>query len=99
MNKNIKKYEAKLLLNSYSSQGAVSASKNLAELKSSDLVKAASVWLNNDDMPLISEGTISTESLMKHFNMAYPATLIFIEWYRDDPTTAMSALESGGLLQ
>lgn len=99
MSTNIKKFEAKLLRNGYSSQGAVSASKNLAELKSSDLVKASYVWLNNDDMPLISEGNISTESLMKHFNMAYPATLIFIEWYREDPTTAMSALESGGLLQ
>lgn len=99
MNTNIKKFETKLLRNGYSSQGAISASKNLAELRSSDLVKAASVWLNNEDTPLISEGNITTESLMKHFNMAYPATLIFIEWYRDDPTTAMSSLESGGLLQ
>ena len=77
MNNNIKKFELKLLRNGYSFQGAVSASKNLVRLKSSDLVNASFVWLNNDDMPLISEGNISTESLMKHFNMAYPATLIF----------------------
>ena len=49
MNTNIKKFETKLLRNGYSSQGAISASKNLAELRSYDLVKAASVCLNIED--------------------------------------------------
>lgn len=85
-----------LVKSGYTDHGAESAAKSLSEMKSQDLIEACLAWLESRKTPLIHEGSLSTDSLMKNFKMTYPAALIFIDWYRQDPDTASQAIETGG---
>lgn len=85
-----------LIKTGYTHQGAESAAKSLSEMKSQDLIEACLTWLESRKTPLIHEGALSTDSLMNNFQMTYPAALILIDWYRQDPDTASQAIETGG---
>lgn len=60
-----------------------------------DLDEAVSRWARNRlDKVDIHAGVHSARSLMAH-GLAYPAALVFLDWYRTDPTTASLALDAG----
>ena len=85
-----------LIKSGYSVQGAESAAKSISELHSDDIRDACAMWLETKQTLPVSESVFSTDLLMKRYGMTYPASLIFLEWYRDDPSNALLALELGG---
>lgn len=85
-----------LIKSGYSTQGAESAAKQIADMHSDDIRRACAIWLESRQRTPISEGVFSTDLLMNNFGMTYPASLIWLEWYRDDPSNAIMALEMGG---
>ena len=85
-----------LIKSGYTIHGAESAAKQIAGFHSKDIRDACVIWLESRRKTQISEGVFSTDLLIKNFSMTYPASLIWIEWYREDPSNALMALETGG---
>lgn len=85
-----------LIKSGYSVQGAESAANSISELHSEDIRNACAEWLETRQTMPVSEGVFSTDLLMKNYGMTYPASLIFLQWYRDDPSNALLALQYGG---
>ena len=77
----------------YSYTSASKAAEDLCNLKSVDLKEGLLDWLQTDAETAIGGGAYSTYILMEKYHMTYPAALIFLDWYREDPKAAVSVLE------
>lgn len=77
----------------YSSASASKTAEDLCNLKYADLRKGLLDWLQTDTQTLIQGEPYSTAYLMEKYHMTYPAALIFLEWYRENPTAAVSVLK------
>ena len=78
----------------YSSASAFKTAEDLCNLKCVDLRKGLMDWLRTDTQNVIQDDPYSTDFLMEKYHMTYPAALIFLEWYRENPTAAVSVLET-----
>lgn len=78
---------------SYSSVSASKTAEDLSRIQHSELKKGLLNWLQADIQTLITVGEYSTDFLMEKYNMTYPASLIFLDWYRTDPNVAALALK------
>ena len=76
----------------YSSTSASKTAEDLCNLKCADLKEALLVWLRTDARTVIQDSPYSTIILMERYHMTYPAALIFLEWYRENPEAALSVL-------
>ncbi len=77
---------------SYSYSCASRTAKDLCRLKSADLREGLLDWLRDGTETVIKDGAFSTVRLMEEHHMTYPAALIFLDWYRESPESAASAL-------
>lgn len=77
----------------YSSPSASRTAEDLCNLKCTDLREALLRWFRTDTQTVIQDDPYSTVFLMEKYHMTYPAALIFLEWYREDPKAAMSVLQ------
>lgn len=76
----------------YSPASASKTAEDLCGLKYTDLRAGLLDWLQTGTQAVIQDDPYSTVSLMEKYHMTYPAALIFLEWYREDPETAVSVL-------
>lgn len=77
----------------YSRASAEKTAEDLASSEYPDIIIAAEQWADTGMMLDIIEGSCSAASLIKDGQMTYPAALIFIDWLRTDPVSALRALE------
>lgn len=77
----------------YSTVSASKTAEDLSQIQYSDLKTGLMNWLQEDAQTLISAGEYSTVLLREKYNMTYPASLIFLDWYRTDPNAAVSVLK------
>lgn len=80
----------------YSLHSAEITSTDLANLKQSDIRKALIDWITSGVETNIIRKPFSSQQLMADFCMKYPATLIFLDWYCDDPASAIASLNNQG---
>ena len=75
---------------------AESTAKDLAEIKDAEISQALIHWLGSGQKTNISRGPFSSRQLMNNLNMKYPATLIFLDWYCEDPDSAVASIHCSG---
>ena len=84
--------EKLMLMYGYSDYTAGVTAHNLVDLAYPDLRAALHNWVKNSECTVIREDAHNTDYLMKYYKMTYPAALIFIDWYRQDPVNAKKSL-------
>ena len=77
----------------YSSASASKTAEDLCNITYPDLKKGVLEWLKTDTQNVIRDAPYSTNFLMEKYHMTYPGALIFLNWYREDPKTAISILK------
>ena len=77
----------------YSDFSAARTAEDLVHIEDNDIKTALNNWLSGEGESCVSEGTYTTEILVKKHNMKYPAALIFIDWLREAPRQAMASLQ------
>ena len=77
----------------YSAGCASRTAEDLYRIQYPDLKNGVLQWLQGDLQTTIADGEYSTTFLMDKYHMTYPAALIFIDWYRSDPKSAVSVLK------
>ena len=55
-----------------------------------------SVTLKKGKKTNVARGSFSCRQLMADLGMKYPAALIFLDWYCEDPKTAMESIRCSG---
>ena len=80
----------------YSLHSAEITAKDLQNLKDSEISQALILWIKNGKKTNITRGPFSCQQLMENLNMKYPATLVFLDWYCEDPTSAVASIRCGG---
>ena len=80
----------------YSLRSAEMTAADLSDIKDTDLSQALSRWLETGEKTNVSRGSFSCAELMQSYKMKYPAALVFLDWYSEDPETAQAALCFGG---
>lgn len=87
------KIKGKLISNlGYSEASASRTADDLYNVKHPDLRKALSDWLQGDANTQVTIDSFSTTILMDKYHMTYPAALIFLDWYCENPKEAVSVL-------
>lgn len=76
----------------YSEYAAKVTEKDLSHIKGIDLMNARDLWVESDIQSDIVENPYTTKMLVREYGMTYPAALLFIDWYREDPVNASKAL-------
>lgn len=80
----------------YSPLSAESTAKDLADIRDEEISQALICWLGSGQKTNISRGPFSSRQLMNDLNMKYPATLIFLDWYCEDPESAVASIHCSG---
>lgn len=80
----------------YSPLSAESTAKDLADIRDEEISQALIRWLGSGQKTNISRGPFSSRQLMNDLNMKYPATLIFLDWYCEDPESAVASIHCSG---
>ena len=80
----------------YSPRSAELTAADLSNIKDTDISQAISQWLESGEKTNISRGPFSCAGLMQSYKMKYPATLVFLDWYSEEPEAAQAALNSRG---
>ena len=80
----------------YSPHSAESTAKDLENIKDSEISRALILWIDTGKKTNISRGPFSCRQLMTDLQMKYPATLIFLDWYCEDPESAVASIRYGG---
>ena len=80
----------------YSDRTAEVTASQLINLQHYDLKKAVAEWLQTGREKNVGENPYDTDSLMKNHMLKYPAAIIFIDWYRKAPETAVSSISDWG---
>lgn len=75
----------------YSEHSAEQTAKDLLSISDLDLLDALEIWVKDRTVSNISQGKYSIYDLLKK-GLKYPACLIFLDWYREDPETAEKAM-------
>ena len=79
---------------SYSLYTASITADDLCNLLYPDLKTAVLKWVYTNKETPISDNHYPTYVLVRKYHMSYPASLIFINWYRTDPSSAVTALKA-----
>ena len=88
------KIENKLIRElAYSKTSASRTATDLCNIKNQDLKKALLDWLQCGFNNQVIIDTYSTTTLMEKYHMTYPAALIFLDWYIENPDEAVTVLE------
>lgn len=80
----------------YSNRSAEITAADLSNIKDPEIARAFSQWLRNREKTNVSRGKFSCAQLMRCYDMKYPATLIFLDWYGEDPAAAVASISYGG---
>ena len=80
----------------YSPRSAESTANDLENIKDSDIYQALIRWIESGKKTNVARGSFSCRQLMADLGMKYPAALIFLDWYCEDPKTAMESIRCSG---
>lgn len=80
----------------YSTRSAEITAADLCNIKDQEIARAFAQWLKNREKTNITRGNISCVQLMQCHSMKYPAALIFLDWYGEDPAAAVASISCGG---
>lgn len=80
----------------YSPHSAESTANDLECIKDSEISQALICWINSGKKTNIVRGSFSCRQLMANLDMKYPATLIFLDWYCEDPESAVASIRCSG---
>ena len=80
----------------YSPRSAESTANDLENIKDSEIYQALIRWIESGKKTNVARGSFSCRQLMADLGMKYPAALIFLDWYCEDPQTAMESIRCSG---
>ena len=80
----------------YSPRSAESTANDLENFKDSEIYQALIRWIESGKKTNVARGSFSCRQLMADLGMKYPAALIFLDWYCEDPKTAMESIRCSG---
>ena len=80
----------------YTLHSAEITSDDLQNIKDSEISHAMIRWIHNGQKTNITRGPFSSLQLMTDLNMKYPATLVFLDWYCEDPEAAIASIRCSG---
>lgn len=80
----------------YSPHSAESTANDLESIKDSEISQALIRWIDGGKKTNIARGLFSCRQLMDNLGMKYPATLIFLDWYSEDPESAIASIRCSG---
>ena len=80
----------------YSPRTAESTANDLESIKDSEISQALIRWIDSGKKTNIARGSFSCRQLMTDLGMKYPAALIFLDWYCEDPESAIASIRCSG---
>lgn len=80
----------------YSPRSAESTANDLENIKDFEIYQALIRWIESGKKTNVARGSFSCRQLMADLGMKYPAALIFLDWYCEDPKTAMESIRCSG---
>ncbi len=80
----------------YSPHSAESTANDLKSIQDSEIYQALIRWIDSGKKTNIARGSFSCRQLMADLGMKYPATLIFLDWYCEDPESAIASIRCSG---
>lgn len=80
----------------YSLHSAESTANDLESIQDSEIYQALIRWIDSGKKTNIARGSFSCRQLMADLGMKYPATLIFLDWYCEDPESAIASIRCSG---
>ena len=80
----------------YSPHSAESTANDLESIQDSEIYQALIRWIDSGKKTNIARGSFSCRQLMADLGMKYPATLIFLDWYCEDPESAIASVRCSG---
>ena len=80
----------------YSPRSAESTANDLENIKDSEIYQALIRWIESGKKTNVARGSFSCRQLMADLGMKYPAAVIFLDWYCEDPKTAMESIRCSG---
>lgn len=80
----------------YSPQSAESTANDLESIKDSEIYQALIRWIESGKKTNIARGSFSCRQLIADLGMKYPAALIFLDWYCEDPESAIASIRCSG---
>lgn len=80
----------------YSPHSAESTANDLESIQDSEIYQALIRWIDSGKKTNIARGSFSCRQLMADLGMKYPATLIFLDWYCEDPESAIASIRCSG---
>jgi len=76
----------------YSEYAAAQTATDLLRIDHLDIKEAVNRWISYGESTPVDEAPFSTDVLMFQYGMTYPAALVFLDWYREDPVVAFNAV-------
>ena len=80
----------------YSPRSAESTANDLESIKDSEIYQALIRWIESGKKTNIARGSFSCRQLIADLGMKYPAALIFLDWYCEDPESAIASIRCSG---
>ena len=80
----------------YSPHSAESTAHDLESIQDSEIYQALIRWMESGKKTNIARGSFSCRQLIADLGMKYPATLIFLDWYCEDPESAIASIRCSG---
>ncbi len=84
--------EVLVLNEGYSSWAAAMTARDLVRILDEEINSALIHWIETGEKQDIIRGDFSCTQLMGLHEMKYPAALIFLDWYSEDPSAAKRSL-------
>ncbi|MGI5987474.1 MAG: hypothetical protein ACOX7M_04970 [Dysosmobacter sp.] len=76
----------------YSEHAAAQTATDLLRIDHLDIKHAVNCWISYDEATPVDDAPFSADILMRQYGMTYPAALVFLDWYREDPVVAFNAI-------
>ena len=80
----------------YSPRSAESTANDLESIKDSEIHQALIRWIESGKKTNIARGSFSCRQLIDDLGMKYPAALVFLDWYCEDPKSAIASICCSG---
>lgn len=80
----------------YYPYSADSTANDLKNIRDPEIFQALIRWIDSGEKADISRGSFSCWQLMADLGMKYPAALIFLDWYCEDPDSAIASIRCIG---
>lgn len=80
----------------YSPRSAESTANDLESIQDSEIYQALIHWIESGKETNIARGSFSCRQLTADLGMKYPAALIFLDWYCEDPESAIASIRCSG---